>query len=101
MAEVLAGEQSLASKEAPMAELCSGLLPLNGPGGHILGLAKPDAAAESAVDVDDGLGVTKPSVFERSRYGESLVPMVWGYRGDAAMALPPDLCVCVVNDDGG
>ena len=52
-------------------------------------------------NVDDGLGVTKPGVFERFLYGESLAPLVWGYRGDAKMALPPDLCVRVVDDDGG
>ena len=57
-------------------------------------------------NVDDGLGVTKPGVFERFLYGESLAPLVWRYRGDAedagdAMALPPDLCVRVVDDDGG
>ena len=52
-------------------------------------------------DVDDGLGVTKPGVFERFLYGESLALLVWGYRGDATMALPPDLCARVVDDDGG
>ena len=54
-------------------------------------------------------------MFERFLYGESLAPLVWRYRGDAedaedagdagdagdAMALPPDLCVRVVDDDGG
>ena len=28
------------------------------PGGHILGLMQPGAAAESAIDVNDGLGAT-------------------------------------------
>ena len=51
-------------------------------------------------------------MFERLLYGESLAPLVWRYRGDAedaedaedagdATALPPDLCVRVVDDDGG
>ena len=48
-------------------------------------------------------------MFERFLYGESLAPLVWRYRGDAedagdagdATALPPDLCVRVVDDDGG
>ena len=52
-------------------------------------------------NVDDGLRVTKLGVFERFLYGESLAPLVWGYRGDATTALPPDLCVRVVDDDGG
>ena len=97
---MLAGEQPPALAQAPMAELCSGSLPLCDLGGHILGLTQPGAAAESAVDVDDGLGVIMPGVFGWFLYGESLAPVVWGYRGDAAMALPPDLCVHVVDDDG-
>ena len=51
-------------------------------------------------DIDDGLGVTKPGVFEWFLYGDLLPPLVWGYQGDAATALPLDLCVRVVDDDG-
>ena len=48
-------------------------------------------------------------MFERLLYGESLAPLVWRYRGDAedagvagdVTALPPDLYVRVVDDDGG
>ena len=75
-AGVLAGEQPLALEEAPMAELCSSLLISSGPVDHILWLAKPGAAAESAFDVDDGLGATQPGVFKWFLYSESLAPVV-------------------------
>ena len=84
-----------------MAEFCSDLWISGGPEGHILGLTQPGTAAESIIDVNDGLGVTKPGVFDWFLHGESLVPVARSYQGDAVVVLQLDLFVRIVDDDGG
>ena len=59
------------------------------------------AVAESAAGVDGGLGATEPVVFEWLLRRESLVPVVQDHRGGAAVGLPLNLHVRVVDDDGG
>ena len=66
-----------------------------------MGSQKPVTAAESTVGIGSVLGATQPGVFEWFLYGETLAPVVWGHQGDAAVAQPGNLHVCIMDHDGG